>query len=149
MTHEFEIAGHRYRFEGMPAQAETRVARRLAPLLAEAIPLVLVPSRRIAIRSDLDVVKIAKTTLSGWGTLSDENLDFIERATLGSLSRESGGDWHAVWPKGDPEPTFPDIDGAAMQIAMGRVLGFIIKRWMEGGGDALPSEIQAAMQKLH
>jgi hypothetical protein len=149
MAPEFEIAGHRYRFAGMSAQTETRIARRLVPLLAEAVPLVLKPGSQIAIRSDLDVVRIAKTALSAWGTLSDDNLDYIERATLGALTREVGGDWHTVWPKGEVEPAFPDIDGGTMQIAMGSVLGFIIKRWIESGGISVPAEIRAVMSKLH
>lgn len=149
MTPEFEIAGRRYRFEGMPAQTETRIVRRLAPLIADAVPLVLKPGRQIAIRSDLDAVKIAKAALSGWGSLSDDSLDYLERATLGSLAREAGGEWHTVWPKGADEPAFADIDGAAMQIAMGRVLGLVVKRWMEGGGDTVPAEIRAAMNQLH
>ena len=149
MNTEFEIAGHHYRFDGMPAQMETRIARRLVPLLAEAIPLVLKPGSQIAIRPDLDVVKIAKTALSAWGTLSDDNLDYVERATLGALSREVDGNWRAVWPKGEGEPVFPDIDGGTMQIAMGRVLGFILKQWMDGGGDSVPAKIRAVMSKLH
>lgn len=149
MATEFEIQGNRYRFDGLPAQVETRIARRLAPLLADVVPLVLAPGSRIAIRSDLDVVVIAETALSAWGTLNDDSLDFIERATLGALSREVGGDWQTVWPKGETEPAFPDIDGGTMQIAMGRVLGFIVRRWMEGGGDTVPAEIRAAMTKLH
>ncbi|MCJ2023668.1 phage tail assembly chaperone [Methylobacterium sp. J-067] len=149
MANEFEIQGNRYRFEGMPAQVETRITRRLAPLLSEAIPLVLAPGSRIAIRSDLDVVKIAKTALSGWGTLSDDNLDYIERATLGALSRAVGSEWHAVWPAGGAEPAFTDIDGASMQILMGRVLGFVVKQWVDGGGDTVPPEVRTVIQRLH
>ena len=54
-----------------------------------------------------------------------------------------------VWPKGDLEPAFPDIDGAVMQLLMGRALGLTVKRWIDGGGDMLPAEIRAAAVKLH
>jgi hypothetical protein len=149
MATEFEIAGHRYRFDGMPAQTETRITRRLMPLIGDALPLVLAPGSRIAIRPDLDVVTIAKAVFAGWGRLSDDDLDYIERAALGALTREAAGQWLPVWPKGDPEPAFADIDGATMQTVMARVLGFVVKRWMDGGGEAVPAEIRAVMQKLH
>ncbi|MCJ2023927.1 phage tail assembly chaperone [Methylobacterium sp. J-067] len=149
MATEFEIAGNRYRFNGMPAQVETRIARRLAPLIAEAVPLILKPGRQIAIRSDVDAVTIAKAALGQWGTLSDENLDYIERAALGALSRETAGQWVPVWPKGSDEPAFNDINGAVMQIATASVLGFVVKQWIDGDGAALPAEIRDVMQNLH
>ncbi|MCJ2087509.1 hypothetical protein MKK88_16190 [Methylobacterium sp. E-005] len=149
MAADFEIAGSRYRFEGMPAQTETRILRRFAPLIGEAVPLVLMPGPRLALRQNIDVVKVGQTVFAGWGKLSDDDLDMIERASLGALLREVGPDWHSVWPKGEAEPAFPDIDGAVMSLLLGRALGFVVKRWIDGGGDTVPAEIRAAMSKLH
>ncbi|MHC2108331.1 hypothetical protein [Methylobacterium sp. CM6246] len=149
MAPEFEIAGHRYRFDGMKAQTETRIQRRFAPLIAEALPLVLASSSRLALRPNIDMIKISQAVFGAWGKLSDDDTDIIERASLGALSREVGGEWHQVWPKGDPEPAFPDIDGAVMQLLMGSALGFTVKRWIDGGGDLVPAEIRTAMNKLH
>ncbi|MCJ2021197.1 hypothetical protein MKK84_27910 [Methylobacterium sp. E-065] len=146
---EFEVAGDRYRFEGMPAQAETRITRRLAPLIAEAVALVLAPGSQLALRPDVDVVSVARAAFSAWGRLSDDDLDVIERATLGALSRDVGGEWHSVWPRGEPEPAFPDIDGAKMQILVGRVIGVVVMRWVAGNGDSVPAEFPGVLSKLH
>jgi hypothetical protein len=149
MAPEFEIAGHRYRFDGMSAQTETRILRRFAPLIAEAVPLVLAPGPRIVIRKNLDVVKVTQAVFGAWGKLTDDDTDMMERASLGALSREVGDEWHPVWPKGDPEPAFADIDGAQMKTLLGYALAFVVKRWAERAGDIVPAEIRTAMQKLH
>ena len=149
MAPEFENAGHRYRFDGMKAQTETRIQRRFAPLIAEALPLVLASGSRLALRPNIDMVKISQAVFGAWGKLTDDDTDIIERASLGALSREVNGTWLPVWPKGDLEPAFPDIDGAVMQLLMGRALGLTVKRWIDGGGDMLPAEIRAAAVKLH
>ncbi|MCJ2138462.1 hypothetical protein [Methylobacterium sp. E-066] len=149
MTPEFEIAGNRYRFDRMPAQMETRILRRFAPLIAEALPLVLAPGSRIAIRQNLDVPKVLQTIFRAWGKLTDDDTDLIERASGASLTREQGGEWLPVWPKGDPEPAFADIDGATLEHMVGYALGFTVKRWLDGGGDKVPAEIRAVMHKLH
>jgi hypothetical protein len=149
MAPEFEIAGHRYRFNGMTAQTETRILRRFAPLIAEALPLVLASGSRLALRPNIDAVKIARAVFGSWGRLSDDDTDMIERASLGALSREVEGEWVPVWPKGEAEPAFPDIDGAVLQLLMGRALGLTVQRWIDGSGDMVPAEIRTAMQKLH
>ncbi|MBP2497796.1 hypothetical protein ABID82_004001 [Methylobacterium sp. PvP062] len=149
MEAEFEIAGNRYRFDRMPAQTETRILRRFAPMIAEAVPLVLAPGPRIALRSNMDVQKVIQTVFRAWGRLSDDDTDMIERASCGSLRREHSGAWVPVWPKGDPEPAFPDIDGAALEHMVGYALGFTVKRWLEGGGEMVPAEIRAVIGKLH
>lgn len=149
MAPEFEIAGSRYRFDGMSAQTESRILRRFAPLIAEALPLVLASGPRLAIRSNIDVVKVARAVFGSWGKLSDDDTDMIERASLGALSRQFGGEWTPVWPKGDLEPAFPDIDGAVLQLLMGRALGLVVQRWIDGSGDMVPAEIRTAMQQLH
>jgi hypothetical protein len=149
MAPEFEIAGHRYRFNGMTAQTETRILRRFAPLIAEALPLVLASGSRIALRPNIDVVKISRAVFGSWGKLTDDDTDMIERASLGALSRKVGDGWQPVWPKGQLEPVFPDIDGAVLQLLMGRALGLTVQRWIDGSGDMVPVEIRTAMQKLH
>lgn len=149
MAPEFEIAGHRYRFNGMTAQTETRILRRFAPLIAEALPLVLASGSRIALRPNIDVVKISRAVFGSWGKLTDDDTDMIERASLGALSRKVGNEWRPVWPKGEVEPAFPDIDGAVLQLLMGRALGLTVQRWIDGSGDMVPTEIRTAMQKLH
>jgi hypothetical protein len=149
MAPEFEIAGHRYRFNGMTAQTETRILRRFAPLIAEALPLVLASGSRIALRPNIDVVKISRAVFGSWGKLTDDDTDMIERASLGALSRKVGNEWRPVWPKGQLEPVFPDIDGAVLQLLMGRALGLTVQRWIDGSGDMVPVEIRTAMQKLH
>jgi hypothetical protein len=149
MAPEFEIAGHRYRFDGMSAQTETRILRRFAPLIAEAVPLVLAPGPRIVIRKNLDVVKVTQAVFGAWGKLTDDDTDMMERASLGALSREVGDEWHPVWPKGEPEPAFADIDGAQMETLLGYALAFVVKRWTERDSDMLPAEIKAVMRKLH
>jgi hypothetical protein len=149
MAPEFEIAGNRYRFDGMTAQTESRILRRFAPLIAEALPLVLAPGPRLAIRPNIDVVKIARAVFGSWGRLSDDDTDMIERASLGALSRDIRGEWHPVWPKGEPEPAFAYIDGAVLQLLMGRALGLTVQRWIDGSGDMVPAEIRTAMQQLH
>ncbi len=149
MAPEFEIAGNRYRFDRMPAQTETRILRRFAPLIAEAVPLVLAPGNQFKLRNKLDVPKVAATVFRGWGNLTDNDTDMIERASCGSLTREHAGEWVPVWPNGNAEPAFADIDGAALQQIIGYALGFTVKRWIEGGGDMMPAEIRAVMTRLH
>lgn len=149
MAPQFEIAGHQYRFNGMTAQTETRILRRFAPLIAEALPLVLASGSRIALRPNIDVVKISRAVFGSWGKLTDDDTDMIERASLGALSRKVGNEWQPVWPKGELEPAFPDIDGAVLQLLMGRALGLTVQRWIDGSGDMVPAEIRTAMQKLH
>lgn len=149
MAPEFEIAGYRYRFNGMTAQTETRILRRFAPLIAEALPLVLASGSRVALRPNIDVVKISRAVFGSWGKLTDDDTDMIERASLGALSRKVGGEWQPVWPMGEVGPAFPDIDGAVLQLLMGRALGLAVQRWIDGSGDMVPAEIRTAMQKLH
>ena len=149
MTPEFEIAGNRYRFDRMPAQMETRILRRFAPLIAEVLPLVLASGPRIALKPNLDVPRVLQILFRGWGKFTDADLDMIERASGASLTREHGGEWVPVWPKGDPEPAFADIDGAALEHMIGYALGFTVKRWLEGGGDKVPAEIRAVVARLH
>jgi hypothetical protein len=149
MAPEFEIAGSRYRFDGMSAQTESRILRRFAPLIAEALPLVLASGPRLALRPNIDVVKVARAVFGSWGKLTDDDTDMIERASLGALSRQVGGAWTPVWPKGDLEPAFTDIDGAVLQLLMGRALGLVVQRWIDGSGDMVPAEIRTAMQQLH
>ncbi|MGE8126836.1 hypothetical protein ACQKQD_07650 [Methylobacterium sp. NPDC080182] len=149
MTHEVEIAGNRYRVGRMPAQTETRILRRFAPALAEAVPLVLAPGKGLKFRSNIDVPKVIEKVFRAWGALTDGDTDLIERSSCGCMTREHGGEWLPVWPKGDPEPAFADIDGAALETMVGYALGFTVMRWVEGGGDMVPAEIRAVIGKLH
>lgn len=149
MVPVFEVGKARYRFNGMTAQTETRILKRFAPLMAEALPLILAPGMPLTVRADVDIMRVAQVVFGGWGKLSDDDTDMIERASLGSLSREHDGQWVEVWPKGDPEPAFADIDGAMMETLLGRALGLVVNNWLEGNADNLPVALRAALHQLH
>jgi len=149
MATEFEVGGHRYRSERMRAQTETRILKRFMPLLSELVPLVLKPGSQLKFRQNIDVSTLVLRGSQNWGRVADGDLDFIERASLRALSREVDGEWLEVWPEGRDEPAFTDINGVIMETLMGYRLGFMVKAWVEGGGDAVPAEFRAAVQHLH
>lgn len=139
MPLEFDFAGSRYRFDGIPPLVETRIARRLAPLMAQAMSTMLMrtskPGKPLELRPDANVYKFVEGVLNRLGSLSDDDTDVVQREALRGLSRQVESDWETMWSEAIDGPAFADIDGALMMGLTIRSLGCVVKNWLQHSED--------------
>jgi hypothetical protein len=128
-----EYLGHTYRVESMTVMVELHVARRMGAAMVEAVA----ESYR---RGD---TQILLPEVIAWGSLSNEDVEYIVNACMGALRRHDPKreQWAPVWVAG--QPMFQDIDRPTMMHLVGEVLRLRIGPFSPEPGQKASSDVKA------
>jgi hypothetical protein len=117
---EFELSGNTYRAGKMDAFKQFHVSRKIAPIVPTLIPIFVRLSKDKKLTEDLGAFsELLGPFAEGLAGMSDADSEYIIATCLAVVSRESNGNWAAVWNKGANSCMFDDMDlGVMMQIVI-------------------------------
>ena len=117
---EFELNGNKYRMGKMDAFKQFHVSRKIAPIIPTLVPVFVRLSKDKKLTDDLGAFsELLGPFAEGIASMSNDDSEYIIATCLAVVSRESNGNWAAVWNKGANSCMFDDMDlGVMMQIVI-------------------------------
>lgn len=143
---EFTVNGHNYRTRPLNAFQQFHVARRLAPLLAEASS---------AFQSNADqppqsldqMVDLMKPVFDALGKMEDAELDYVMERCLSVTQRlQPGGSYAPMWNASARQPQFADLTVADLLQITFQVIQENLGNFLQNPSSispGLPSQVSA------
>ncbi|MBN4665437.1 hypothetical protein HUS73_05935 [Pandoraea nosoerga] len=133
MATEIEIRGVKYRIGKLSAMKQFHVSRKIAPLVPTLLPIMLelASSKGGAVQSTVAAApdgggvdgdsagilsrpQLLQPFADGLASLPDDQAEYVIGECLAVVQRFQGNAWFSIWAAAAKQPTYDDIDLAAM-----------------------------------
>lgn len=114
---EFEISGHTYRADKLPAFKQFHVSRHVALLIPPLIPIITRVARDgSGSLSAAEFAGMLSPLAKELSQMSDENAEYVIGTCLSVVKRKARDSWSSIWNESAKAPMFSDLNDIAALI---------------------------------